>query len=485
MQIEVVDKNIDEIKADVELIFVLEKDFEHRFVKDKEDLKLLNFKGNSDEVMFLLGHKRLYIAVEEKKCEPFSDATAAGIKKIITTNIKTLKVATYCYDNFEASIELLVEGIVLGSYKFNKYKSKKEKNTISLEKVYISTEAYNGKKVNLNKAKKAVQRTKVIANAVNFTRDIVNSTPDDVTPVKFANIAKELSKTNNLKINIYDEKYLKETGMNAFYSVARGSIHPPRLVHLVYKPKKSKAKVAIIGKGLTYDSGGLSLKPSNFMTTMKSDKSGASAALGIIKAASEMKLDIEIHAICGLAENMIGQDAYKPDDVLVARNKKSIEVRNTDAEGRLVLADCLVFAQEEVKPDFIIDIATLTGACVVALGEYTSGVMGNNEELIRSMINAADDSGELASYLPFNKYLPKLLKSEVADISNISSSRYGGAITAALFLNEFIEDKNKDKWLHIDIAGPAYVEKEWGVNPHGASGAGVRMVVEWLRKIRD
>ena len=151
----------------------------------------------------------------------------------------------------------------------------------------------------------------------------------------------------------------------------------------------------------------------------------------------------------------------------------------------MVLADSLVYAQEEIKPDFIIDLATLTGACVVALGEYTSGIMGHNQELVHSMLNAADDSGELAAYLPFNKYLPKLLKSEIADICNISSSRYGGAITAGLFLSEFIEEKYKDKWLHIDIAGPAFVEKEWGLNPHGASGAGVRMVIEWLKSRID
>jgi len=177
---------------------------------------------------------------------------------------------------------------------------------------------------------------------------------------------------------------------------------------------------------------------------------------------------------------MIGGNAYKPDDVLIARNKKSIEVRNTDAEGRLVLADCLDFAQD-LKPDFLVDLATLTGACVVALGEYTSGVMGHSSNLKHSFMNSAKKSGELASSLPFNKYLKKLLKSSVADISNISSSRYGGAITAGLFLDNFIRDEYKEKWLHLDIAGPAYVEKSWGYNQYGASGAGVRACTYWLK----
>jgi leucyl aminopeptidase len=219
------------------------------------------------------------------------------------------------------------------------------------------------------------------------------------------------------------------------------------------------------------------------MVTMKADKSGASAVLGIIQAVAALGMDIEVHAVAGAAENMIGGNAYKPDDILTSKSGKTIEVRNTDAEGRLVLADCLTFVQQEIKPDYIIDMATLTGACVVAVGEYTTGVMGFNDALKESMLEAAKKGGELAAPLQFNKYLKKLLKSEIADISNISSSRYGGAITAALFLSEFIEEAYRDKWLHLDIAGPAYVEKAWGCNPHGASGAGVRMVVEWLKAL--
>ncbi|MDR2635277.1 MAG: leucyl aminopeptidase, partial [Campylobacteraceae bacterium] len=219
--------------------------------------------------------------------------------------------------------------------------------------------------------------------------------------------------------------------------------------------------------------------PSDYMVTMKADKSGGAAAMAIIKGAAELNLPFEIHAIVGATENMIGGNAYKPDDVLTAKNGKTIEVRNTDAEGRLVLADCLCYAQE-LKPDLLIDMATLTGACVVALGEYTTGVMGYNDKLKHELFQAATQSGELVNNLSYNRYLKKLLKSAVADISNISSSRYGGAITAALFLDNFIEEPYKDKWLHLDIAGPAYTEKDWGYNQSGASGAGVRMNLYWL-----
>jgi leucyl aminopeptidase len=308
--------------------------------------------------------------------------------------------------------------------------------------------------------------------------------PDEIYPEIMVNYAKQIAKENGYECKIYDEKYLKKEGYNAFYNVGKASIHKPRLIHLIYKPKKTKRKVVLIGKGLTYDSGGLSLKPADFMVTMKSDKSGASAVLGIMRAVKELGVDIEIHGIVGAAENMIGGDAYKPDDILTAKNGKTIEVRNTDAEGRLVLADCLCYAQETIKNfDYMFDFATLTGACVVAVGEFTSGVMGFNEKLKQLVVKSGEKVGELYAPLPFNRYLPKLLKSNVADICNIASSRYGGAITAGLFLSEFVEDKNKNKWVHIDIAGPAFVEKEWGYNPHGASGVGVNMMLKLLTKI--
>ncbi|HIP61647.1 MAG TPA: leucyl aminopeptidase, partial [Sulfurovum sp.] len=265
--------------------------------------------------------------------------------------------------------------------------------------------------------------------------------------------------------------------------VARASRHKPRVIHLAHKPKNAKCIVTLVGKGLTYDSGGLSLKPGDYMVTMKSDKSGGSAVLGIMKAISEMNIPVEVHGFVAAVENMIGGDAYKPDDVLIAKNGKSIEVRNTDAEGRLVLADVLCYAQQEVKADYIFDMATLTGACVVAVGNYSSGVMGNNPKVTDRVLESAKNAGEMATALDFNRYLKKTLKSEIADICNISNSKYGGAITAGLFLSEFIDDAHKNKWAHIDIAGPAFVEQTWGENPHGASGAGVRTMIRLIEKL--
>jgi leucyl aminopeptidase len=332
-------------------------------------------------------------------------------------------------------------------------------------------------------AVRAVHNGEISANATNFTRDIVNTTPDDCYPEIMANIAQELSDNSSLKCNILKPKKLRKEKMETLLAVARASRHKPRVIHLTHKPKNPKAVITLVGKGLTYDSGGLSLKPSDFMVTMKSDKSGGSAVLGVMKAISEMNLPVEVHGFVGAVENMIGGDAYKPDDVLVAKNGKTIEIRNTDAEGRLVLADVLCYAQQEVKADYLFDFATLTGASVVGVGEYTTSIMGNAKEPKDIMSYGAMVSGELVTQLDFNPYLKKTLKSNIADMSNISSTRYGGAITAGLFLSEFIDDNHKDKWTHVDIAGPAFIEHAWGENPCGASGAGVRMTIRAIEKI--
>jgi leucyl aminopeptidase len=221
------------------------------------------------------------------------------------------------------------------------------------------------------------------------------------------------------------------------------------------------------------------------MISMKMDKAGACAVLGILKAVSELKLPIEVHGFIGAAENMVNGNSYKPDDVLKAKNGTTIEVRNTDAEGRLVLADTLAYAQQEVKADFLFDYATLTGACMVALGPYTVGMMGHSHTLKHQLSKVAAPSGELLASLPFNAHLKKLLKSDIADISNVGSKPYGGAITAGMFLDNFIDEDMKKKWMHFDIAGPAYSESPWDCHPYGATGVGVRFTIEWMRTLLD
>ena len=455
------------IDVDCEIIIVKNK----KIKSDGDILKALNFKGEDEQCVILPESKKIYVGCENSDPDNIRIAIATAVKKLNTTSFKSASIK--CKDNLSAYID----GFELGNYSFTKYKSKKESNDD--KNIYIEVDSLD------KNIQKEFEDAQAICEAVNLTRDFVNTTPDDFYPEIMANEAQKIAEENGLECKILDEKYLEKNGMDAMLAVGRASRHRSKLIHLTYKPtKKAKKKIVLVGKGLTYDSGGLSLKPSDFMVSMKSDKSGGSAVLGVMSAISSLNLPIEVHGIVGAVENMIGGDAYKPDDVLTAKNGKTIEIRNTDAEGRLVLADCLCYAQDEIKDlDYILDFATLTGACVVGVGQYTSGIMGNNISLNDKVVKSALDCGELAATLPFNRYLKKTIKSEIADICNISSTRYGGAITAGMFLDNFISEKNKQKWVHVDIAGPAFVESTWGYNPHGASGAGVRMAIEFIRSV--
>ena len=435
----------------------------------KKLLANAGFEAKEESSCFLYEKEKLFIGVADKSPESLRTAAAVAARALKKANFKTIMLNVN-----EKSIKAITEGLILGAYEFDKYKSEKSDKKITVELVSKKDSTL----------KPLFKEAKTVAEATCFTRDIVNTTPDDINPETFAKLAKKLAKENKLECTILEEKELKKENCNAMLAVGRASVHSPRLIHLAYKPKNAKKRVVLVGKGLSYDSGGLSLKPATSMVTMKMDKAGASAVLGMIKAVSEMGLDVEVHVFIGAVENMIGGNAYKPDDVLKSRSGKTIEVRNTDAEGRLVLADVLDYAQDTVKePDYLFDFATLTGACMVALGQYTTGVMGHSTMLKHKVSKAATNAGELTGSLPFNKHLKKLLKSEIADICNIASKPYGGAITAALFLDAFIKEENKQKWLHFDIAGSAYTESPWDVNNYGATGAGVRMGVEFIKGV--
>ncbi len=477
MHISINDKHLYDINADLTLVFALNtEELLHEGV-----LSELNFKATQDEICYLSEFKTLYIGVEADEHDLFRAAAATAYKYLSKFNYTSLKLAQYDIDNAKGIFNALVEGFLLGAYRFDTYKS--EPSETALEEIIFSSRTLEDEASELSTLERELHKAQVLANATNYTRELVNTTPEDLYPLELANVARELANQNGLECTVLDEQALSDEKMHAMLNVGRASRHESQLIHLSHKPKNPKAVISLIGKGLTYDSGGLSLKPSTSMVSMKLDKSGACAVMGIMKAVSELNLPVEVHGIIGAVENMIGGDAYKPDDVLTAKNGKTIEVRNTDAEGRLVLADCLCYAQEKIQADYIFDYATLTGACVVALGNYTTGLMGHSSKLKRSMSHAAANTGELVGSLPFNRYLKKQLKSEVADISNVSNKPYGGAITAAQFLDFFIEEENKDKWMHFDIAGPAYVESAWGYNPYGASGAGVRMTLDWLSNI--
>ena len=470
-----------EIEADLELIFVIDNNLDHRFIQDKKLLKKAGFSCGQDETCLLVEKNRLYVGADSLKSAHLRTAAANALKALMGKKYKSIKVATYTNKGCTYSLRGMTEGFILGAYTFETYKSKK--NESKIKRITISLDEYNEISLDIEKTSIQVHKAQIIADATNFTRDIVNTTPDDCYPEVMANIAEDMAEDVGLKCQVLKPKQLRKEKMETLLAVARASRHKPRVIHLTHKPKNAKVKVTLVGKGLTYDSGGLSLKPADYMVTMKSDKSGGSAVMGIMKAVAELNLPIEVHGFIGAVENMIGGDAYKPDDVLVAKNGKTIEIRNTDAEGRLVLADVLCYAQQEVKADYIFDFATLTGACVVGVGHYTSGVMGNSQKVKAMVVEEAKFSGELATALDFNPYLKKTIKSEIADVCNISNTRYGGAITAGQFLSEFIDKKHTNKWAHIDIAGPAFVEHAWGENPHGASGAGVRLMLKLLETL--
>lgn len=456
---------------------VLVKNIKNLYEEEQKVLKQISF-GKSLNSYFDVNSKKFYILCKQTKGEDLKLCFSEVIRSIKKLNLSNIKIDLF--QNKKAlDLSSLVEGLVLGEYTFTKYKSKKEKS----KKINIDL-ILDEKNKKLEILQKCLDDTLAITSSVNYVRNIVNTPPEDFYPKIMAKEAKKIAKKNSLECIIKGEDYLLKNGMNAMYNVGRASRHESKLIHLAYKPQNPKGKIVLVGKGLTYDSGGLSLKIGASMVSMKCDKAGGSAVLGVMNSLKALDCQYEVHGIVGAVENMIGGDAYKPDDVLKAKNGKTIEVRNTDAEGRLVLADCLCYAQDEIKDiDYIFDYATLTGACIVALGNHTIGTMGHSLKLVNKMQKASNTSGELIGYLPFNRYLPKMLQSGIADIVNSTSSRAAGAITAGLFLDNFIYKENKKKWLHLDIAGAAYSESSWGYNSYGATGAGIRLSLDFIKNL--
>ncbi|OGG15565.1 hypothetical protein A3D77_02615 [Candidatus Gottesmanbacteria bacterium RIFCSPHIGHO2_02_FULL_39_11] len=379
--------------------------------------------------------------------------------------------------DLEYLLSTLTEAVHLSSYTFNKYKSEDPKKKKDIEE--ISFLISPGK---LSMAEKGITEGTIHARATQFTRDLVNEPPDLTTPAYLAKVAKDIADKSEgtIKATIYDQVEIEKIGMNAFLGVAKGSSEPPKFIHLSYRPKKSKKKVVLIGKGITFDTGGLSLKPAQSMETMKLDMAGAAAVLGVFKALKDVSPDVSVVGLIAACENMPSGSAMRPGDILKAMSGKTIEVLNTDAEGRLTLADGLSYAVLKEKPDVIIDLATLTGACIVALGEDITGLFSNNPALAQSIEKASRETGEKLWQLPLPKIYKELIKSHIADIKNIQTGKYGGAITAALFLEEFV---GNIPWAHLDIAGPSYAEKPSSLTPIGGTGYGVRLLLKYLKNI--
>lgn len=322
----------------------------------------------------------------------------------------------------------------------------------------------------------AIETGVILGESCWLVKDLVNRTADDIYPETFANEARALATEHRIEITVLDEEQLRQERMGAMLAVARGSSKAPRLVKMSYCGRPGAEVIGICGKGVTFDSGGYSLKPSDSMVAMKSDMAGAATTLATVVAAARLQLPVNINAYMGLAENMISGDAYRLGDVLTARNGTTIEIHNTDAEGRLVLADVLSFAVDDGVHQ-LVDMATLTGACVVALGEDITGVFPNNDPLANRMIQAADEVGEFFWKMPMHAHFEPLLKSPVADCKNVGP-RWGGAVTAAKFLEKFVGDV---PWVHLDIAGPSWADSGNSYQDSGATGVPVRSLISWLR----
>lgn len=383
------------------------------------------------------------------------EAAAKAIKKAMQIEAKTV---AFALDGVEFDYsEQFTMGVLIADYAFDKYKS--EKKDKKVKEVYVQA----------NEA--MVRKAEKIAAAMSFARNLANEPAQYATPTELAAIACDLG----LETKIYNREECEHMGMGAFLAVAKGSSQEPKFIHMKYSVENPKKRIAIIGKGITFDSGGLDIKPPSSMLTMKDDMSAAACVLGVMSVIREFNPQVEVHGIIAACENMPGCSAYKPGDILTAKNGKTIEVDNTDAEGRLTLADALCYACE-LGVDEVVDLATLTGACMVALGTAAAGIMGNDDEFVSKLIDTAQRSGERYWKLPLWDDYFESLKSDIADMKN-TGARWGGASIAGCFLEKFVKDV---KWAHIDIAGTAFLDKPQNEFIKGATGAGVRTLLNYI-----
>ncbi len=399
-----------------------------------------------------------------------------ALKKSISSAISFCKdqglerIVIFISKENKSLLPVCLEGALLGGYKFDKY----------LEKKWEPASIYCSLDFSLTaKDRSLLKQKKEIFSWVNFARDILNEPPNEIHPKSLSEVFKQMGKKAGLKITIWDEKRLQKEGCGGILAVGAGAASRPHLVIGEYKPKKPKAKIAFVGKGVTMDTGGYCLKPANSQIGMKYDMGGAAMTFAAACALASLKVPYHIMVFTPLVENDISSTAFHTQDIIKMRNGKTVQVDNTDAEGRLILADALCLACEK-KPDYLIDAATLTGACVVALGEDIAGVFGTDESLCNSIIESGKEADEYLWHMPLHMPYMEQLKAEIADMKNIGT-RWGGAITAALFLKNFV--KEDIPWVHIDIAGPSVKEEPLGFLGKGAKGFGVKTLVELIKRL--
>jgi leucyl aminopeptidase len=373
-----------------------------------------------------------------------------------------------------SAVSQIIEGTKMALYKFEKFKTEKVEAMPNLT-IIISKS---------NKVSKAVKIAEIVAEGAIFTKSIANLPPNECTPTTLANFAKKMSKKNKMKCSIISEPELKKKGFGGISAVGQGSSNQPKLIILEHnRGRKNDKPIVLVGKAVTFDTGGISLKPGAAMDEMKFDKCGGCTVLGIMKSISELKLPINVVGIVPSVENMPGGESYRPGDIIKLYSGKTAEILNTDAEGRLILADALSYGEKNYSPKAIIDFATLTGACIVALGTNVAAIVSNDEKLTKKINDSSKRTTEEVWELPLNQDYMDMIKSDVADMKNVGIGRAAGTITAAAFLKNAIE---KTPWAHIDIAGVAWTQgatKEKSYNPKGATGFGVRLILDYLQNL--
>jgi leucyl aminopeptidase len=368
-------------------------------------------------------------------------------------------------------LSAMVEGIKLSDYSFNNYKRDEDRNNLNQVRILIRNDMKNSQKI--------IQHSVVVSDAVIFTRDISNLPPNDCSPKDLATLSKKLSENQKVKVRVIEKEEMKSYGFEGILAVGKGSASSPKLIVLEYSGSTKKRPIVIVGKAVTFDTGGISIKPSEKMEEMKFDKCGGCNVLGIMKAVSDLGLDTNVIGIIPAVENMPSGTSYRPGDIIKMYNRKTVEVLNTDAEGRIILGDALSFAVKTFAPKAIIDMATLTGAAIIALGTNVAALVGNDDDLVTKILEYSNLTGEKIWQLPLFEEYKEQLKSSNADMKNIGG-RSAGAITAAAFLSNFVEDT---PWVHLDIAGTAWTQegtKEKSYNPKGATGFGIRTIVKYI-----
>jgi len=440
--------------------------------------KLKEFSGKKDEQLVIhnpphLESERIVLIglgdLEEINAEALRAASGAAVKLCIKNNLSELSVLIPSAIKMKLDqprlLESIMEGILLGNHLFDKYKSKKKLK--KLKKIEFIVKPADRKKFS-----PLLTKTKIVCEGTLLAREWVSTPPNKKRPDQFIKDVVRAAQNEKIKVTVFKEKELKQKRFGGILAVAAGSQSKPGLITLEHHPKEAKSSVVLVGKGVTFDSGGLNIKSTAGIADMKMDMAGAAAVAASVIAAARLNSTVKLTGIIPVVENMPSGSASRPGDVIKIYGGKTVEIGNTDAEGRLILADAISYAIKKYKPDTLIDIATLTGACVVALGEKVAGIFSLDDKLAEKIVLSGKKTHERCWHMPMPDDYKELLKSELADIHNMSSSSYGGAITAALFLSEFTGDC---RWAHIDIAGPAYIKKASAYCEPGGTGFGVRL----------